>query len=141
MNPRILIIMAAFFTGSLYAQPQGDVVKAYLELKQALYRADVSGAAETGRQLLKQVTGTPFFGKTESELNIIIKTTSIGKQREAFGKMSKAIWPLLSVEQKEELYLVYCPMEGAYWIDNNPSFLNPFFGAKMASCGKIAEGL
>ncbi|MFW6157294.1 MAG: DUF3347 domain-containing protein [Balneolaceae bacterium] len=46
-------------------------------------------------------------------------------------------------EGEEELYLQYCPMadnnEGAYWLSEEETIVNPYMGHKMPECGSTEK--
>jgi Cu(I)/Ag(I) efflux system membrane fusion protein len=64
--------------------------------------------------------------------------------RKQFGDVSNVIRDILEkYEYKEDLtlYLTFCPMafenKGAYWLADSPEVRNPYFGAKMLTCGEV----
>ena len=65
----------------------------------------------------------------------------ITKQREYFGSLSLDLYALTKQVKPsgEPVYQVYCPMKKMYWLSNESSIKNPYYGAAMLSCGKVTE--
>lgn len=135
-----LTIWAALLIGSLYAQDEKQVAKAYIDLKNAAYNGDIGEVATKGQILLNMLPEESALSDAKKNLQELIKTKSVEKQRQLLGNISEPIWTYLKSNQVEtELFLVHCPMKKAFWIDENKSFKNPFYGKQMSGCGKISE--
>ena len=64
-------------------------------------------------------------------------------QRKAFAELSNAVEGLLSGHIKSgKIYKDFCPMafgSGAHWLSSIEDIRNPYYGANMINCGKVAE--
>ena len=68
----------------------------------------------------------------------------IGHQREHFSMMSEDVYDLVKAfGGGRELYHDHCPMynenKGAMWLSEMKKVKNPYYGAKMLSCGTVEE--
>ena len=41
----------------------------------------------------------------------------------------------------EKIYIYYCPMADASWLQKEEGTRNPYYGAKMLKCGSVKEEL
>jgi len=64
-------------------------------------------------------------------------------QRKAFFQLSNEIEGLLRGHIKSgKIYKDFCPMafgKGAHWLSSIEDIRNPYYGANMINCGKVAE--
>jgi hypothetical protein len=67
----------------------------------------------------------------------LVKEKEIGPMREAFKELSRpmAMWATMS--KPEGIYLVYCPMAKASWLQKDDNIRNPYHGHEMLRCGEI----
>ncbi|KKM63345.1 hypothetical protein LCGC14_1512330, partial [marine sediment metagenome] len=73
-----------------------------------------------------------------------ISESPIGHQREHFDVLSKDMIDLIAITGTEEkLYQDFCPMyndnKGAQWLSATKEIKNPYYGAKMMSCGSVQK--
>lgn len=133
----------------------------YLELKNALAADDDAKAAEIGNQLAETLKGLNKAALTEEQVKVIAENEedlienaehiaknkgNIKHQREHFVAMSEEMYQLVkSFGGNQTLYHAHCPMaqnnKGALWITESQEIKNPYFGAKMLSCGSIEEAI
>jgi len=72
----------------------------------------------------------------------ISNSQDIDKQRKFFKSLSKNLHDLIKVSKSSEpVYYQYCPMEDANWLSREKDIRNPYYGAKMLTCGKTVETL
>lgn len=75
----------------------------------------------------------------------LIATADIEQQRIAYAALSNDLLVLIrqSGLQQGKLYVGFCPMamndKGAVWLSVDKTIQNPYFGAKMLTCGSIQE--
>ncbi len=43
------------------------------------------------------------------------------------------------VKDAEKIYVYYCPMVDASWLQKEEGTRNPYYGAKMLKCGSVRE--
>jgi len=134
-----------------------DIVKGYLEIKNALTKDDQKGAVKGAKALLAAFSTFDMSSLTKSQhmeyMEIVEKATEhakhisetpIDKQREHFEVLSTDINDLIALVGTDmTLYEDFCPMandgKGAIWLSENEEIKNPFFGTKMLSCGKLQK--
>lgn len=134
-----------------------DIVTDYLALKNALVSDNQDGAAMAGGRLessLKSFNSSKFTSNQQAELNDIIEDATehaehiakseIEHQREHFDVLSKDVIDLLAITGSDRtLYQAYCPMynnnKGAQWLSATKEIKNPYYGAKMLSCGSVQK--
>lgn len=71
---------------------------------------------------------------------------NIEHQREHLMVLSKDFYEIKKMFGTEKpMYKMFCPMAdnnaGAYWLSETKKVENPYFGAKMLTCGKVEEEL
>ena len=64
----------------------------------------------------------------------------LGAMREAFKGLSRpmAMWATMS--KPKGIYVVYCAMQKASWLQKGKPIRNPYHGPKMLRCGEIVSG-
>lgn len=70
----------------------------------------------------------------------------IDHQREHLASLSKDVNDLISLfGTPQKLYQDYCPMfndkKGAIWLSETKEIKNPYYGAKMSTCGSVQKEL
>jgi Cu(I)/Ag(I) efflux system membrane fusion protein len=128
-----------------------DVVKSYLDLKDALVNSNAEQASEASKALMKTLEGNPDLEKMGQEImNNAAKITEVKElnhQREHFETISNNLYQLVKANQDaaQTLYYQYCPMafdnKGAYWLSSSQEIRNPYFGDQMLKCGSTKETL
>lgn len=134
------------------------VFEAYLELKEALTKDDVSGARLKGKNLLQVMNKTDFgpdgMHKIQWEefrkevlavLEHIEHQQDIESIRNAFWSVSKLFIHYAETTRAYDgtIYVQYCPMadgdKGASWLSTDSAIRNPYFGGKMPACGEVVN--
>jgi len=116
----------------------------YLAVKNALVAADSKAAAQAITAFQQGLNGAGDFGGKDALVkasSTMAKAGNIEKQRASFGELSVALWKVVKADDKVEgnVYYQYCPMKKAYWLSREKDIKNPYYGASMLTCGKIAE--
>jgi hypothetical protein len=64
----------------------------------------------------------------------------IGAMRDAFKSLSRpmAMWATMS--KPKGVYVMYCPMAKASWLQKDKTIRNPYHGHQMLRCGEIVGG-
>ncbi len=154
MKTRI-IILTLLLSYQLQAQNNDlSLLTAYLDIKDALISnkaADASKAAIALSTAISKIKTTDnndavtvAWNQQKDNLlkqaEVIADAKDIEKQRAAFAELSLSYWPIVKLTTTgETLYYDYCPMKKSYWISAEESIKNPYYGAKMLSCGKVSE--
>jgi membrane fusion protein, copper/silver efflux system len=133
-----------------------SVMKAYLNLKNALYEGDRAKAeimAKNMSRALENFTAgdTADWGTAAQQMRAPLDSIALAKeikeQRVHFEKLSTALYDnarkfgLVS----GTLYHQFCPMafdnKGAYWLSDKEEIENPYFGDEMPHCGEVKDTL
>lgn len=135
-----------------------NVYELYFNLKDALVKSDAGAASSSAVQLVKVLKEVPMdkmdhnshivwmkqLPILEAASGQIAKAKDITKQREAFAKLSAAMYEVAKAfESDETLYYQNCPMydngKGANWLSRDKAIKNPYYGNKMLTCGSTIE--
>lgn len=143
-----------------FKQQLGEVVTAYIKLKNALTEDDANLAQEEAKNVTDALgkvdmllllgdahnSWMKFLMPMKEATDKIHSSNEIGNQRDAFlilGKnLSDAIKTLgVETEDGQPLYLDFCPMadnnKGGFWLSYDKEIKNPYFGKAMPTCGEI----
>lgn len=134
-----------------------NVVKSYLDIKNALAADNSKGANEEAKKfatVLKEVPADAMDAKQKAAWNKyaeklrfdgehIGESDKIAHQREHFGSLSTNIYAVLKAFPANDkvLYKQYCPMAKQSWISESATIRNPYYGKKMIECGVTKETL
>jgi membrane fusion protein, copper/silver efflux system len=136
-----------------------DVVKAYLNLKEAFVATDTKKAA-SGSNEVKSAMAKVDMGLLKGDTHMmwmdmikpidkaigeIVKSSDIEVQRLAFADLSDAVYSTIKMFDVSGLNINYqfCPMardgKGAYWLSLDSEIRNPYYGDAMLTCGETKE--
>ena len=126
-----------------------DVLKAYLNVKDALVKTDVKSASEAAKNLVTVIgnSSNDLMEKIAENAKQIESSVDVEAQRSYFNDLSENVYQLIkgSSGLNEPVYRQFCPMafnhKGAYWLSADKEVNNPYFGNKMLHCGTIKEEL
>ena len=134
----------------------------YLKLKDALVSSDANAAKKAAADLNTSAKALPLatlqapdqkdFAEEQTEkvrkaASAIETSTNINAQREQLESLSEGVFALTKAfgATDKKLYYQHCPMalndKGGYWLSTNKEIRNPYFGAKMMTCGSNVEEL
>ncbi|RXF67466.1 DUF3347 domain-containing protein [Arcticibacter tournemirensis] len=116
----------------------------YVHVKNALISADAKEAA-TGGAALK--TALLNIGNTKAAdlAGKIAGAKTITEQREKFDALTAEVEKVVKSAKITggKIYKQHCPManggKGGYWLANESSVRNPYYGDDMLSCGTVEE--
>lgn len=133
------------------------LLNAYYDIKNALVNDDASLAASKAVAFDKLLDSVPAKAMPAAEsaafMNLkdklaldarnISATKEISRQREYLANFSSNLFKLAKAVKltAEPVYYVYCPMKKSYWLADNASVKNPYFGKQMLTCGAVKETL
>jgi hypothetical protein len=158
-----IVIFYASFTG-LCAQAKPElkaqinaVLNDYYGMKDALVATDGKVTQQKSNDFLLSLAKIdmaemtkdqhdlfmPLASKMKLEAESIAKTQEAAQQREHFNDLSNNLFATLKALKVNEkaVYQQYCPMKKAYWLSDNSSIKNPYYGKMMLTCGKVTETL
>lgn len=120
----------------------GKAFHNYLQLQRALFNSDLEEAKNVAENL------SETFGEERSKLRNLAAQMAdaedLEKVRTAFSLFTNEAESFFTdAMSKGTIYKQYCPMafnnQGAYWIADVKPISNPYFGDRMAKCGKTVE--
>jgi hypothetical protein len=141
------------------------VLSHYLDLKDALVATESEAAqqaSEAMRMSLVSFLQENNMASGNAQLQETVQNTadtlligldsliathdaSCEQQRIFFKPLSAALYRLLQAIDMHHItvYRQLCPMalneQGAYWLSLSPDIENPYFGAKMLTCGELTD--
>jgi hypothetical protein len=134
-----------------FDQSMQPVVDAYLKIQEALADDQTDGVKKAAEEVaavsdnVDPYTVTGEHAAHYKDLPKKVKTFAlklaeekeIGGMREAFKELSRpmAMWATMS--KPEGIYLIYCPMAKASWLQTDDDIRNPYHGHEMLRCGEI----
>jgi Protein of unknown function (DUF3347) len=150
-----------FTVDAAFQQQLAGVFTSYVSLKESFVAANPatvkSSATHVAQALVKAdmklLTGAAhndwmnYLGGMEGALKEMQATDDIEAQRIAFKNLSDGLYKSIKAFGLggTTAYYEYCPMAfnntGAYWLSDNSTIRNPYFGDKMLSCGAVEETL
>lgn len=142
---KLFFILVIFFTaGSLHAQDADSLLSRYYDIKNALVSSDLEAASGAVSAFRKTIEEEKDFPQKNALLKVAVnmdKTTDLEKQRSLFKDLSTSMWQLVqaSASLSQDVYYQYCPMKKAYWLSNEAAVKNPYYGAKMLTCGSVKD--
>lgn len=129
----------------------------YLAISDALAASDHPAAQKAAGKLVETLSGIRDEKLSESERELwgkigprmkndaehINKTGDIERQREHFAPLSNDMFTALTAFKANgiEVYQHYCPMKKATWLSASKEVRNPYYGARMLTCGSLRSSL
>lgn len=129
------------------------LVISYLGLRDALAQDQSEGlrdqfaAVRRAAQTLTHSENAQIRARAET----IVEQTStepenLKQAREMFEDVSAATIEIVAIEPPSDeaaqsLYVAYCPMAEARWLQTSQELSNPYMGQKMPNCGEIQEAV
>jgi hypothetical protein len=144
-----------------FNQSFGVLLGAYFKVKDALVASDTAKASAAALELataadsLKvneikgdslgviKLTAQDYAGTISGSAKGLAGENNIEAKRKEFKMIADALYTLFqTVRYKEQkIYWIHCPMAfnntGAYWINQDSTVRNPYFGDKMLTCGTV----
>lgn len=121
------------------------IVATYFDIKNALVDTNPVVTAEKATELAESLAD-------QKEMEIIMQLATkmssekdIETQRILFSELSENLYIVVKKDgiAGQTVYKQFCPMamdnEGAFWLSDSKEILNPYFGDKMLTCGKLEE--
>jgi Cu(I)/Ag(I) efflux system membrane fusion protein len=95
---------------------------------------------EGSLETLSEIAGKIGSGATE------MKGQGLEETRERFKGLSQSMISYMKASQGrikgfEKIYVYYCPMAGASWLQKAEGTRNPYYGSSMLKCGSVKEEL
>ncbi|MBJ6366546.1 efflux RND transporter periplasmic adaptor subunit [Snuella sedimenti] len=134
-----------------------QVFDGYIQIKDALVKDNAKEAQEAAKQVGNRLNKVDMTLLTDSKAHAhwmvlekglqttsagIAETLEIQEQRKHFRDLSLHLIDAIQrfgIDKK--VYEQFCPMadnnKGAYWLSNEETILNPYFGDAMLNCGEV----
>jgi hypothetical protein len=152
--------METSMKSSLDSEVQASVNKLlvnYYAVKNALIADDGETANLQAGELVKTLATVPMAKMTEEQHKVFMglsdkikfdaehinETKDVKHQRDHFNDLSNNVFALVKdlKANVSPVYQQYCPMKKSYWLSDNASVKNPYYGKAMLTCGKVTETL
>jgi hypothetical protein len=130
------------------------VLEEYLKIHDALAQDNTEGVKRAAEQIVTlsdKVDPNTVTGEHKDhyrDVPVKIKKAAqepaqgkdLGAMREAFKALSRpmAMWATMS--KPRGVYVVYCSMQRASWLQKGKAVRNPYYGQEMLDCGEIVSG-
>ena len=150
----IVAITATAFVQKSFAQDitgtQSQLLHSYYDIKNALVAGNAYAASISAEQFVKTTNGIDYKVISEGNINTLLKdATAISEskdlkdQRVHFASLSTNLFAVARAVKltDQPVYYTYCPMKKAYWLSDEATIKNPYFGSAMPTCGKVVETL
>ena len=127
------------------------LVASYLELRQLLAQDTLDGVSEKLAAISQ--AAQPLTDSGNAQVTALARDLAdhaaarpddLDNARKSFEGISVAMIDLVKVippsdAVAETLYVAYCPMAKASWLQANDELANPYMGKKMLKCGEVKE--
>lgn len=141
---RILTIVGVFSValnlmaeGNHAGHHQPPVIESYLSMQSKLASDSLISKEE-----IKDFKAKALLTKNADLMGAIddLETQKdIDGQRESFKSISKHLITYAKREKLDGLYEANCPMASADWLQSTSEVKNPYYGAKMLTCGSAKK--
>jgi Cu(I)/Ag(I) efflux system membrane fusion protein len=86
------------------------------------------------------------LAKDVLDATLLLKDQSLAEQRANFKPLSHAVIALADAAPPSDnvapkLYVMYCPMVKAYWLQVSETLANPYYATEMKLCGEINRNI
>ena len=144
---------------SMLKKELAKLYAAYFKIQKNLAGDDLSKTQAAAKKILSLLTNIHEHGMSTdavTKLHNLKKTMTLAAgnintakditaARVQFANLSTAVYELLRQfgTAGETVFKFHCPMvfdnRGAYWLQNNPDIVNPYYGDVMLKCGEKVE--
>jgi len=137
-----------------FDKAMNPLVEQYLKIHDALAEDNTEGVKKAAEQIVTlsdkvdpdTVTGEhkdhyrDLPVKIKEAAQKLVPGKDLGAAREAFKELSRpmAMWATMS--KPKGVYVVYCSMQRASWLQKDKAIRNPYHGSQMLGCGEIVGG-
>ena len=161
---RLKMLAGPFFVAISGAQPiyaqnatlsSSPVLHAYFEIKNALVNSNADSASLSAGEFVGAISSQDFKSlkgaNTTSDIKLqnnlmsdakhIAGSKDLSVQRQYFASLSQNLYELVKNVRLsgQVFYQMYCPMKKQYWLSEESSIRNPYFGKAMLTCGSVTE--
>src|SRR5262249_9359283 len=108
---------------------------------QALYSDEIGSTLGDARAIEAEAAALGASGEAlRSAAAAFRAIDTVDRARAAFGALSDRMIALVrsSGSAWRDVVVAFCPMAQKYWLQKGERIQNPFYGARMPDCGRIA---
>ncbi|MEO8772262.1 MAG: DUF3347 domain-containing protein [Ferruginibacter sp.] len=147
----------SFAQDSTKANQLSTLLNAYYDIKNALVSSNTIAAATKAVELVTAIDAVDMKSLSvadhkafmaaqdniKKDAQAIASSNKIEAQRTTFSSLSNNVYALAKSAKlsADPVYQQYCPMKKMYWLSNQSSIKNPYYGSMMLTCGKVTETL
>lgn len=158
MKQIVALWCVLFMAGYTQAQPVSDhsaLLNSYYQLKNLLVEGNAGKASAQAKELAQmagkldpsklssadQKVFLSLKDKIRDDAQAIASANALEKQRDLFSALSNNMIALAKAVKLsvQPVYVDYCPMKKMYWLSEDKSIRNPYYGNAMLACGSIKE--
>ncbi|MBL7692072.1 MAG: DUF3347 domain-containing protein [Flavipsychrobacter sp.] len=144
---RYITMLFCFGVLQVSAQQISNALPAYYNVKEALISGNEATVTQRAADLMHEIekaapsVAEPGRSALISGSRALAGATSLDKQRSLFAPLSEQMAAAVKTAHPADttVYKMYCPMKKAYWLSNEATIRNPYYGKSMLSCGNVAE--
>lgn len=139
----------------------GVMLNSYYKLKDALVASDTAKSSVAALELataadslkineikadtmgVLKLTAQEYAGTISGSAKGLAGESTLEARRQEFKMITDALYVLFQTVRynEQKIYWIHCPMAfnntGAYWINQDSTVRNPYFGDKMLTCGTV----
>jgi Cu(I)/Ag(I) efflux system membrane fusion protein len=148
------LLVAGAAGGSEFDRAMDPILSEYLEIHAALAADETRGVEEAVRAIeplarkLRPETATAEHAEHYANIprdilaacDRLEEAKEIGSIRDAFAELSRPLSMWVTMARPKGMSVMYCPMRKAGWVQRGSEVANPYYGAKMSSCGEKVGG-
>lgn len=148
----VVAIFATLFVQKTFAQNNqsqpSQLLTSYYNIKDALVAGNANAASASATEFLKsannidsKVIAQDKLTDLQKDAGAISQMNDIKHQREHFADLSANMLEIAKSSKlsSQPVYAIYCPMKKSYWLSNDKTIKNPYFGSAMLTCGTVKE--
>ncbi len=143
-NLIIILLATIAFSFGVHQQANASIpndintaYQRYADIDKALTKDDARAAAKAAGNLEAALKDVKEANTALGLATAISQSNNIVEQRKSFAALTIAMHDLFKIQKPDTmLYIHYCPMAKAYWMDESKSIANPYYGKAMPTCGK-----
>jgi hypothetical protein len=113
---------------------QTEVIKAYVDVQEALVSSDFEVVKKASKELQSKLTKES--PKLRSEVKELTESKTLKESRNEFKDVSSIVIKNYKEEIEDNFIIAYCPMAGAKWIQRKGEISNPYMNKEMQGCGE-----
>jgi len=158
--PTYIIIVALIVPSLVYGGTENfdeamhPILEQYLRIHDALAADKPEGVKRAAEQIVTlsdEVNPNTVTGehknhyrdlpmKMKKAAQKLAQGKDLGAVREAFKELSRPVAMWATMSKPKGVFVIYCSMASASWLQKDKAIRNPYHGATMLRCGEIVGG-